>query len=68
MNSILFIAPHEEIASIAKKTLIEMNLSIPLIVAKNKIAVNIAKQSESTSIIISRGGTVRDLKNTQIKL
>lgn len=45
-----------------------MNLSIPLIVAKNKIAVNIAKQSESTSIIISRGGTVRDLKNTQIKL
>lgn len=37
MNSILFIAPHEEIASIAKKTLIEMNLSIPLIVAKIKL-------------------------------
>lgn len=68
MNSILFIAPHEEIASIAKKTLIEMNLSIPLIVAKNKIAVNIAKQSESTSIIISRGGTVRDLKKYTNKI
>ena len=68
MHSILFIAPHEEIASIAKKTLIEMNLSIPLIVAKNKIAVNIAKQSESTSIIISRGGTVRDLKKYTNKI
>ena len=68
MNSILFIAPHEEIASIAKKALIEMNLSIPLIVAKNKIAVNIAKQSESTSIIISRGGTVRDLKKYTNKI
>ena len=45
-----------------------MNLSIPLIVAKNKIAVNIAKQSESTSIIISRGGTDRDLKKYTNKI
>lgn len=67
MDSILFIAPHEEIAKNAKKVLTKMQQSIPIIVARNEEAIAKAKQSKA-SIIISRGGTSRDLRRSVNKI
>lgn len=67
MNSILFISPYKEIATTAKKVLQEMNLSLPVIVAKNEDAVTKAQES-TASVIISRGGTARDLNKYTDKI
>ncbi len=62
MHSILFIAPLKEIAQTAQKVLDELHMDIPIIIARNEDAVKKAKQYPNTSVIISRGGTARDLK------
>lgn len=67
MDSILFIAPHKEIAKNAKKVIAKMNLSIPVIVARNIDAIDKAKNSNA-SVIISRGGTSRDLRRNVNKI
>ena len=67
MDSILFIAPHREIAKVAKNVLQKMNLSIPVIIARNVDAISKAKNSFA-SVIISRGGTSRDIKRNTNKI
>lgn len=67
MSSILFIAPHKQIAITAKEILQSMNQNINVVIATNMNAVTIA-QNSSASIIISRGGTARDLKRYTKKM
>lgn len=68
MNHILFIAPHKEIADKAKNIIRKMNVSIPVITASNQEAVEAAGEYKQSSIIISRGGTARDLKQYTNKM
>ena len=68
MDSVLFIAPQKEIAQVARKVLDELNISMPIIVAKNEDAVEKVKQYPNASVIISRGGTARDLKKYTDKI
>ena len=68
ISSILFIAPNEGIAQTAKKVLTDLNISMPLIVANNEEAVSQVQKYPHASIIISRGGTVRDLKRYTDKI
>lgn len=69
MNSILFIAPHQKIADNAQNILEYMGISIPVITASNQEAVRIAATAyRNASIIISRGGTARDLKQSTDKI
>ena len=67
MNSILFIAPYEKIARTAKSVLQDMKLDIPVITARNEAAVEYVKK-HNASIIISRGGTARDLDKLTEKI
>jgi len=62
MESILFIAPFQEIADIAKRVIFEMQLSIPVIVANNETALQAIEEFPNASVLISRGGTANDLK------
>lgn len=66
--SILFIAPNEGIAQIAREVFSKLDISMPLIVANNEEAVSQVKNYPHVSIIISRGGTVRDLKKYTDKI
>lgn len=68
MTSILFIAPHEEIAATAQMIIKKMHIDIPVITASNQAAVNAAITQEQISIIISRGGTARDLRQYTNKI
>ncbi len=68
MNHILFIAPHKEIADKAQNIIRKMNVSIPVITASNQEAVEAAGEYKQASIIISRGGTARDLKQYTNKM
>ena len=68
MDSILFIAPQKEIAQVAQKVLNNLNISMPVIIAKNEEAVQKTKQYPNASVIISRGGTARDLKKYTDKI
>ena len=62
MNSILFVAPHYDIAQVAQNIFNELKLTIPIIIATNKDAVQKVKHYPNISVVISRGGTARDLK------
>ena len=68
MDSILFIAPQKEIAQVARKVFQDLNISIPIIIAKNEAAVSQARKYPNISVIVSRGGTARDLKKYTDKL
>ena len=68
MNSILFIAPHYDVAQVAQNVFRDLKLNIPLIIAANKDAVEKAGNYPDVSVIISRGGTARDLKKYTDKL
>ena len=68
MNSILFVAPHYDIAQVAQNVFNELKLNIPIIIATNKDAVQKVKQYPDISVVISRGGTARDLKKYTDKL
>jgi transcriptional regulator with PAS, ATPase and Fis domain len=62
MESILFVAPFKEIADVAKRVILEMELSIPVIIANNETALLAIKKFPDVSVLISRGGTATDLK------
>lgn len=62
MESILFVAPSQKIADTAKYVISEMKLSIPVIVANNKTALQATEDFPKVSVLISRGGTADDLK------
>lgn len=68
MDSILFIAPQKEIAQVACKVFQDLNISIPIIIAKNEAAVSQARKYPNISVIVSRGGTARDLKKYTDKI
>ena len=68
MDSILFIAPQKEIAQVARKVFQDLNISIPIIIAKNEAAVSQARKYPNISVIVSRGGTARDLKKYTDKI
>ncbi|WP_196605333.1 sigma 54-interacting transcriptional regulator [Pectinatus haikarae] len=68
MNSILFIAPHQEIADKAQNILEYMGISIPVITASNQDAVQAAISYRQASIVISRGGTARDIRTSTDKM
>ena len=68
MNSILFVAPHYDIAQVAQNVFNELKLTIPIIIATNKDAVQKVKHYPDISVVISRGGTARDLKKYTDKL
>ena len=66
-EAILFIAPFKEIADTAKEVLAELQMDMPVAVASNKAALPIAEAYPEASVLISRGGTARDLKVLQEK-
>ena len=68
MIPILFVAPHEEIANIAKQAFTNLNIDIPLIIANNEYAVQKVKMHHDSLVVISRGGTSRDLKKYTDKI
>ena len=68
MIPILFVAPHEEIANIAKQAFTNLNIDIPLIIANNEYAVQKVKMHLDSLVVISRGGTSRDLKKYTDKI
>lgn len=62
MEQILFIAPSQSMASMAKEICDRMGLQIPIEVGTNQKALDLAKQYANIGVVISRGGTVEDLK------
>lgn len=65
MNSILLIAPYEELEKTAKEVILEHNLNVDVIQGNLSNGANIAKHAEAkgVEVIISRGGTYQSIKN-----
>lgn len=62
MEAVLFIAPSQSIADIARKVTAEMGLSLPIETGNNRQALVIAAAYPNISVVISRGGTAEDLE------
>ena len=62
MEPILFLVPTQSMAEMVKMIIRETNQSFTIEIGANKAAVDIAQGYPDIDVIISRGGTVKDLK------
>lgn len=62
MEQILFIAPSQIMADMARDVGLKMGLKFEIGIGTNKEALAVAHKYPDTQVLISRGGTVEDLK------
>lgn len=68
MESILFIVPSQSMKEIIQSIMRETNQNFIVEIGTNNVAIEIAKRYPDINVIVSRGGTVNDLRQLPNKM